>query len=114
MTRQEWQDFTHKIRSDARAFKERHGGFPCFTRHFWHNGIEWSITRVRNDGVRWQTFIRPSLIRERETRGRIFDEIDTAADHRRAMRRAPWTKSTHKRGIRLAVEIARALRMEAA
>lgn len=51
MHRAEWKAFHHSIRQDARAFRESHGGFPCFTRRFVHNGEEWSFTRARNDGM---------------------------------------------------------------
>lgn len=51
MQRAEWKAFHHSIRQDARTFRNSHGGFPCFTRRFFHNGEEWSFTRARNDGV---------------------------------------------------------------
>ncbi|HMT45502.1 MAG TPA: hypothetical protein PKE59_00140 [Novosphingobium sp.] len=113
MNRTEWKAFHHSIRADARAFRESHGGYPCFTRHLQHNDEEWSFTRARNDGIRWTSNLRKSLIRQRPTGGKIADELDTAQDHRRAMRRAPWTATTHKRGIRIAIRIAREIRLAA-
>ena len=38
MQRVEWKAFHHSIRHDARAFRDSHGGFPCFTRRLVHNG----------------------------------------------------------------------------
>ena len=40
MHRAEWKAFHHAIRHDARAFREIHGGYPCFTRRLTHNGEE--------------------------------------------------------------------------
>jgi len=113
MTRDEWKAFDHSIRADARAFREKHGGYPCFTRHIQHNGEEWSYTRARNDGTRWTTHLRKSVIRERPRAALIADELATAADHRHSLRRAPWTATPHKRGCRLAIRIAREWRTAA-
>lgn len=113
MTRDEWNAFHHSIRADARAFRDSHGGYPCFTRHLTHNGEEWSFTRARNDGIRWTSHLRKSLIRQRPAGGKIADELDTARDHCRAMRGAPWTAALHKRGMRLAIRIAREIRTAA-
>lgn len=62
MNRVQWRAFHHAIRHDAWAFREIHGGYPCFTRRLTHNGEEWSFTRVRNDGARWVSYLRKSLI----------------------------------------------------
>lgn len=113
MTRDEWKAFDHAIRADARAFKESHGGYPCFVRHFMHRGQEWTVTRALGDGIKWHTYTRKSIIRQRSRTALIADELDTAAGHRAAVRGAPWTAYTHKRGARLAVKIAREWRLAA-
>ena len=112
MNRDQWKAFSHSIRADARDFKTRVGGFPCFARNFTHNGQEWTLTRQLNDRRSWNTRLAASSIRARPRSARHADEIDSAKDHRRAIKRAPWTAEIHKRGIRAAIKSARQIRQE--
>lgn len=113
MTRDEWKAFHHAIRADARAFKERHGGYPCFVRNFMHNGIEHSLTRVRDDGINWRTRLAATLVKQRPIGffiGRCFAE--NMDSHYEIKRR--WRAHIEKRAIRLTVEESRLHREQAA
>ena len=103
----EWKAFHHSIRYEARAFRESHGGFPCFTRRFVHNGEEWSFTRSRDDGRRWTRHLRKSLIRERGWREHHASEMNDLPHWHRKLRREPWTRTACRRAIRTAVRCAR-------
>lgn len=65
MTRDEWKTAYSEIRRDARAFREAHGGYPCFAKYFNANGREWELVRSRSDGTNWRTDLRPSVYRKR-------------------------------------------------
>lgn len=108
MTRDEWKALSHSIRADARAFKEAHGGYPCFVRHFMHNGAEWTITRYR-DFPKWRTYMRQTIIRRRPIASHIHSELDCAADFRRKIRHQP---GLGKRGAKVSVKCAREWRLE--
>lgn len=108
MTRDEWKAFDHALRSDARAFKAKHGGNPCFRRYFLHNGIEWAVTRYR-DWRDWKTYARPSIIRRRPIASLIHAELDCAAEFRR---KARTEASLGKRGARVSIKCAREWRIE--
>ena len=105
MKRHEWKSMHRQLRLDARNFKNLHGGFPCMIREVSHKGTIWTIRRVDRDGKGFRTIIGPMLFAARAIKGQIADEIDSAAGHHRALRRAPWTATTHKRGLRIAREI---------
>jgi len=113
MHRAEWKAFHHSIRHDAWAFRESHGGYPSFTRRLIHNGEEWSFTRVRNDGGRWISYLRKSLIRERTWRENHASEMNDLPHWHRKLRREPWTRAACHRGIRGAVRCAREWRTAA-
>lgn len=108
MTRNEWKAFDRHLRSDAQAFKDRLGGYPCFRRYFAHNGIEWSITRFR-DYRDWKSYARPSIIRQRPIASLIHGELDCAAEFRRKARNQP---DLGKRGARVSTQCAREWRLE--
>jgi hypothetical protein len=97
MHRAEWKAFHHAIRHDARAFREIHGGYPCFTRRLTHNGEEWSFTRVRNDSGRWASYLRKSLIRERTWRENHASEMNDLPRWHRKLRREPWNRLACRR-----------------
>ena len=113
MTREEWKALSHSIRADARAFKDAHGGYPCFVRHFMHNGKEYWIKRVRLDGRRWCTRLNTTLLGQRPLGffvGRCFAEIlELNRDCR-----ATWKRRSVKRAIRLTIEESRLHRIGAA
>ena len=111
MQRAEWKVFYHSIRHDARAFRDSHGGFPCFTRRLVHNGEEWSFTRARNDGRGWTSHLRKSLIRERGWREHHASEMNDLPHWHRKLRREPWTRTACRRAIRTAVRCAREWRL---
>lgn len=114
MTREEWKAFTHSIRADARAFLDIHGGFPCFTRHFHHNSEEWSLTRSRQDGVRWTTNLRKSLIRQRAWRGLSARALNECREYHADYKSGWKSKLTARRAIRISVAEAKAWREAAA
>jgi hypothetical protein len=91
MNRAEWKAFYHSIRHDAWAFRESHGGYPCFsfTRRLTHNGEEWSFTRVRNDGGPWISYLRKSVIRERTWREKHASEMNDLPHCHRKLRASP-------------------------
>jgi hypothetical protein len=113
MHRAEWKAFHHAIRHDAWAFRETHGGYPSFTRRLIHNGEEWSFTRVRNDGARWLSYLRKSLIRQRVWRENHASEMNDLPHWHRKLRREPWTRVACHRAIRVAVRCAREWRTAA-
>ena len=113
MNRTEWKAFCHSLRADARAFAAKHGGYPTMTRHFSHEGEEWSFTRLRSDNGRWVSYIRKSLIRERSLMERVMSELNDAPFYRAAMRQRPWASDFHKRGLRKTIIVAREIRMAA-
>ena len=110
MTRNDWKAFHHAIRADARAFRESHGGYPCFTRHLQHNGEEWSFTRRTEDGRRWESRLRKTLIRQRAWRGLSARALNECRDYHRDYRSAWKGKRMALIAIRSAVEEARATR----
>lgn len=110
MNRTEWKAFHHSIRADARAFRESHGGYPCFTRHLTHNGEEWSFTRARNEGIRWTSHLRKSLIRQRAWRGLSARALNECREYHDDYKRSWKSKHMSRRAIRSAVEEARAIR----
>lgn len=111
MQRAEWKAFHHSIRLDARAFRDSHGGFPCFTRRLVHNGEEWSFTRARNDGRGWTSHLRKSLIRERGWREHHASEMNDLPHWHRKLQREPWTRTACRWAIRTAVRCARDWRL---
>ena len=99
------------IRHDARAFRESHGRYPCFTRRLVHNGEEWSFTRARNDGMRWTSHLRKSLTRERGWRQKQADEMSDVPNWHQKHCREPSARATFRRAIRTAVRCAREWRL---
>lgn len=114
MNRQEWHAFHHSIRHDARAYRERHGGYPCLNRSFTHNGEEWSFTRARNDGIRWTSYLRKSLAQQRSWRELHASELHELPHWRWLLRRDPWKRSTCLGRMRTSLRIAREWRAIAA
>lgn len=112
MTRTEWKAFMHKLRADCAAFRDAHGGYPCFRHVFWHNGAEYTVTRLRDYGTNWQTYTRASIIRQRPAASLIHSELDCAANFRRKAARHHWTKAADLRGAFISIKIAREWRLE--
>jgi hypothetical protein len=100
MHRAEWKAFHHSIRHDAWAFRESHGGYPSFT-------------RVRNDGGRWISYLRKSVIRERPWRENHASEMNDLPHWHGKLRREPWNRVSCRRAIRTAVRCAREWRIAA-
>lgn len=112
MNRTEYKAFMRSLRSDCRAFREAHGGYPCFRRSFWHGGVEHTVTRYRDYAPTWHTYTRASVIRQRPVASLIHAELDCAAGYRRRAVNSGWTSTADKRGAALSVKIAREWRME--
>ena len=113
MYRAEWKAFHHAIRHDAWMFRESHGGFPSFTRPLTHNGEEWSFSRVRNDGTRWVSYLRKSIVRQRAWRENHASEMNDLPHWHSKARREPWNRVVCRRAIRVALRCAREWRLDA-
>ena len=112
MTRDEWNALHHTIRADARAFKAKHGGGPCFGRHFMHRGAEILLRRAFWAPGVFKTDVTQSAIIDRPKMQRHAQAMTWAADYRKEARQI-WKRETAKRAHRATIEEARHIRLAA-
>lgn len=112
-TRAEWKAFHHAIRHDARTLCTLRTGYPCITRRLVHNGQEWSFSRCKGDGLRWTSYLRKSLIRERHWRENHAAEMNDLPHYHRRAQREPHHRVRMRRAISLTIKTARAWREDA-
>lgn len=102
----------HTIRADARAFKAKHGGGPCFGRYFMHQGAEILLRRAFMAPGVFQTDVRQSAIIDRPKMQLHAHAMIWAADYRKEARQI-WKRETAKRAHRAMIEEARQIRLAA-
>ena len=111
MNRSEWKAFHHAIRADARAFKAKHGGGPCFGRTFTHNGVEYLLRRAWYSPGKWMTDLRAAAIIDRPPSNRHACALSWAGDFRREAKRTPWDKYRSRRAWQVSIDDCRAIRI---
>lgn len=112
MNRNTWNALHHSIRADARAFKAKHGGFPCFAGRFTHNGTEWTILRSLDRGATWATRIHASRIVRQPLAKQVHLDFNEAMQAH-VILRGPFICNTWglKRQIRACIHGAREWRL---
>ena len=112
-TRAEWKAFHHSIRHDARSLCAQRSGYPCVTRCLIHNGQEWSFTRCKDVGLRWTSYLRKSVIRERPWRENHASEMNDLPHYHRRAQREPSHRARMRGAIRITLKMARVWREDA-